>query len=64
MEKKAPKVTNLSFIDNLGFIIRAKKVGDIINTLQKVSDIIIEWGTRNAVSFDIKKTKAVLFTKA
>ena len=34
----------------------------MVKVLQEVSNVVIEWGVRNAVSFDIEKTEAVLFT--
>ena len=61
IKKKIPQITYLFFINNLRFII-GSKINDVVKILQKISNIIIEQDVRNTISFDIKKTKAILFT--
>ena len=45
-------------MDDLGFIIGGK-INDIVKILQEVSNVVIRWGIRNAVSFDIEKIEAI-----
>ena len=54
----------MSFIDDLGFSIADQSISKIAKTLEKVRQIAIEWGANNAVTYNISKTKAVLFSKA
>ena len=57
-------VSSLSFIDNLGFIAEGGSAKEVATTLEKVAAAVIEWGLQNAVSYNIDKIEAVLFTKA
>ena len=61
MEEKIPQIISLSFVDDLGFIIGGR-IDDIVAILQEVSEVVIEWNIRNAISFDVEKIEAVLFT--
>ena len=54
----------MSFIDDLGFITADRSIGKIAKTLEKVGQIALEWGAKNAVTYDISKTESVLFSKA
>ena len=38
-------------------------VKDIQNALTNVGELAVKWGLINNITFDINKTKAVLFTK-
>ena len=57
-------VTSLSLIDDLGFIASGSPVKEIVKALEKVAKEVIEWGKRNAVTYDTSKTEAVLFSKS
>ena len=59
-----PLVTSLSFIDDLGFIASGSSVKEVGKALEKVAKTVIEWGVRNAVTYDTSKTEAVLFSRA
>ena len=62
--KTCPLVTSLSFIDDLGFVASGSSVKEVGKALEKVAKMVIEWGKRNAVTYDTSKTEAVLFSKA
>ncbi len=57
-------VTSLPFIDGLGFIASGSSVKEVGKALEKVAKTVIEWGIRNAITYDTSKTEAVLFSKA
>ena len=64
IESRLPQVTCLSFMDDLGFIAAGNSVIGIRKILEKAGKIPLSWGTRNAVTYDISKTEAMLFSKA
>ncbi len=51
-------------MDNLRFLATSNSVMEIKKVLEKARKIILKWGTRNIVTYDISKTKAMLFSKA
>ena len=55
---------SLSFVDDLGFITLGTSVEKIAKALEKVGNLIVEWGKRNAVTYDTAKTELVLFSRA
>ena len=55
--KTCPLVTSLSFIDDLGFIASGSLVKEVGKALEKVVKTVIEWGSRNAVTYDTSKTE-------
>ena len=57
-------MTSLSFVDDLGFIASGNSVKEIVKALEKVAKEVIEWGRLNAVTYDMSKTEAVLFSKS
>lgn len=57
-------VTSLSFVDDLGFIASGSSVKEIVETLEKDAKSVLQWGMRNAVTYDTSKTEAVLFSKS
>ena len=50
------------FIDDLGFIASGTSIKEISKVLEKVGILIVEWGGRNAVTYDTAITKLVLFS--
>ena len=64
IERQLPNVTCLSFMDDLGFLVAGKSMLEIIKSLEKAGKITLDWGTHNAVTYDITKTEAILFFKA
>lgn len=64
VEKELPEIVSLSFVDDLGFIASETSVKEIAKVLEKVSNLIVEWGVRNAVIYDTAKTELVLFSRA
>ena len=64
ISETSPWVTSLSFVDDLGFIASGSSVKEIVGSLEKFAKEVIEWGKQNAVTYDISKTEAVLFSKS
>ena len=62
--KRLPNVISLSFMDNLEFLIAGESMLEIKKLLEKVGKITLDWGTRNAVTYNITKTEAILISKA
>lgn len=56
-------MVSLSFVDDLGFIASGISVKEVAKTLDKVSKLVLEWGTKNAVTYDTAKTELVLFSR-
>ena len=51
-------------MDDLGFLAAGNSVVEIKKILEKAGKITLNWGSRNAVTYDIGKTEAMLFSKA
>ena len=51
-------------MDDLGFLVAGNTMLDIKRSLEKARKITLDWGKHNAVTYDIAKTKAILFSKA
>lgn len=64
IQSELPTVLSLSFVDDLGFIATGRSPKEIANTLEKVSQVALQWGRENAVTYDTAKTELVLFSKA
>lgn len=65
MEKEFFKIlVSLSFVDDLEFIASGTSVKEIAKALGKVSNLVVEWGRRNAVTYNTAKTELVLFFRA
>ena len=64
IESRLPQVTCLSFMDDLGFLTAGHSVWEITKTLEEAGKIALDWGENNAVTYDISKTEAILFSKA
>lgn len=64
IEKQVPDITCLSFMDDFRFLVASKSMLEIKKSLEKAGKITLDWGTRNAVTYDISKTEAILFSKA
>ena len=63
IEQENPDITALSFADDIGFLAPGKTVEDIQKALTEAGDLAVKWGLLNNVTFDIKKTEVILFTK-
>ena len=64
VSEKTPLVTSLSFVDDLGFIVSGSLVKEVVKTLENIAKAVLDWGRLNAVTYDISKTEAVLFSKS
>ncbi len=62
--KQLPNITYELFINDLGFIIAERFISKIAKTLKKVTHILFEWGTNNAVIYDMSRMEIILFSKA
>ncbi len=56
-------VTSFSFVDDLGFIAAGSSVQEVVKILEKVAKKVLGWGMLNAVTYNIAKTEAILFSK-
>ena len=59
-----PNITSVSFMYNLGFLASGNLVWEVAISLEKTRETMLSWGLDNAVSYDMAKTEAILFTKA
>lgn len=51
-------------MDDLGFLRAGNLVGHVVKILEDAGKIALEWGSSNAVSYDISKTEVTLFSKS
>lgn len=58
------QVTSVSFIDDLGFLASGNSIKEVATSLEKTGEAVLRWGLSNAVTYDIGKTEAILFSKA
>ena len=63
VEASLPKVTCVSFVDDLGFITSDRSLSKETRLLEKVGQIALEWGPDNAVTYDRVKRKQYCFLK-
>lgn len=64
IETRLPQITCLSFMADLRFLAAGSSMPEIEKALEKAGKITLDWETRNAVTYDISKTEAILFFKA
>lgn len=64
IEEKIPKITCISFVDDLGFLIGGHSPREVGRILEKAGQSALEWGANNLVTYNISKTEAILFSKA
>lgn len=62
--ESCPAITSLSFVDDLSFIASGHSVKELAKILGQVAAVVLDWGKSNAVTYDVAKTEAVLFSKA
>ena len=60
----SPLVTSLSFVNDLGFIALGSSVKEVVKTLENIAKVVLEWERQNAVTYDVFKTEAILFSKS
>ena len=58
-----PAITSLSFVVDLGFLASGHSVKELAKILGQVATVL-DWGKSNAVTYDVAKTEAVLFSKS
>ncbi len=64
VSEASPLFTSLSFVDDLGFIAYGSSVKEEVKLFENVAKAVLEWGRLNAVTYDVSKTEAVLFSKS
>ncbi len=64
IETRLPQITCLFFVDNLAFLAAGQSVLQIKKILKKAGEITLNLGMRNAVTYNISKTEAILFFQA
>ena len=61
VERAAPGVSGLSFVDDIGWWAEGKNAEEVANKLSLVAAAAIEWAGKNGVAFDHGKTEAAIF---
>jgi len=61
VERAAPDVSGLSFVDDIGWWAEGKNVEEVANKLSLVAAAAIEWAGKNGMAFDHGKTEAAIF---
>ena len=64
IESRLPQITYLSFTDDLGFLVAGNSAIKIQKLLEKARKFTLDKEIRNAVIYDINRTKTMLFFKA
>ena len=64
MSEINPCVTSLFFIDDSGFIALGSSVKEVVKTLENVARVVLEWRRQNAVTYNVSKIEAMLFSKS
>lgn len=62
-EKELPKIMFLSFVDDLSFIFSGTLVQEITKALEKIGNPIVEWGRKNAITYNMTKIELVIFSQ-
>lgn len=62
--ESCPAITSLLFVDALGFIASGHSVKELAKILGQVATVVLNSGKYNAVTYDLAKTEAVLFSKS
>lgn len=64
MSKTSLLITLLFFVNNLGFIALSSLVKKMIKVLKKITKKILTWEMLNAVTYNMSKIEAVLFSRS
>lgn len=64
MEKVSSKTRALLFVDDWGFIASKASIKKIAQLLEKLEDLLVKRRKKNTVTYNIFKTKLVLFSYA
>lgn len=49
-------------MNDLGFLASGNLIQEVATILKKMGETVIRWGFTNAVTYDIAKTEAILFS--
>lgn len=58
-----PNIISLLFIDDLGFLVNQKSIHKVAIYLNKIREVMLKEEASNMVTYNIPKTKVVLFWK-
>lgn len=58
----SPKLRSISFIDKLRFLTSNNFIKEIAASFKIKGEIVLRWGLLNAITYDIHKTEAILFS--
>lgn len=58
-----PNIISLLFIDDLGFLVNQKSIHKVAIYLNKIREVMLKEEASNMVTYNITKTKVVLFWK-
>jgi len=61
VEKTAPGISGLSFVDDIGWWAVGRNDGEVAARLSEAAAAAMEWGRNNGVAFDQGKTEAAMF---
>lgn len=64
IETRLPQITFLSFMNDLGVLAAGHSLLEIKKKKENAGNITLDWGTSNAVTYDMSKTEAVIFSRA
>ncbi|KAI7349592.1 hypothetical protein KC320_g5991 [Hortaea werneckii] len=63
LETRHPKLHSLSFVDDVGLLLKCDTLDEGIQELESVAGHAIEWGAANKVEFEVSKTGVLIFSK-
>lgn len=52
------------FDDDLELLVTGNSIQEVATSLEKIEEIVFRWRLSNTVTYDIAKTKAILFFRA
>jgi len=63
LAEKHPDVESISFVDDMGFVLRCAELDDGTEKLESVARHALDWGCDDKVEFEISKTEVLVFSK-
>jgi hypothetical protein len=63
LSEKHPDIESVSFVDDMGLVLRCGDLGDGVRELESVARYAVEWGHDKQVKFEISKTEVLIFSK-
>ncbi|KAL1581647.1 hypothetical protein WHR41_09703, partial [Cladosporium halotolerans] len=63
LETRHPKLHSLSFVDDVGLLLRCDTLEGGTQELESIAGHAMEWGAANKVEFEVSKTEVLIFSK-